>query len=89
MDTKEAIEFFKTVIDCIKKGNFIYIRRLDDKRFNEVITLLEQGEVNKKYKAMWEEAISYFNSIDDDFINRLKQKYFPKESDLEYNGEEK
>ncbi len=51
MNTKEAIKFFEDVISCIKSANFIYIRRLDDKRFDEIIALLKRGE---KIKKMWE-----------------------------------
>ena len=52
-----------------------------------VIDLLQKGEENKKYKQIVDELIDYFSSDERNIatmwilglINKLKQKYFPKE----------
>jgi len=75
MDTKEAIEFFKKA-----RGSYIYIRELDDKLFDEIIDLLEQGE---KYRLMVEEIEkNVLNMNGEDFrgmVEMIKDKYFPKD----------
>ena len=88
MDTKEAIEFCKYMIN--KKDSAWEIRV-----YGELLEALEQGE---KYKQMWEELYNQFvpyNSTEkislevsnrlnwDDLMkyvmDKIKQKYFPKE----------
>ena len=52
-------------------------------KIDEVVSLLEQGEENKKYKQMWEELYeisSEFNFFP--LMDGIKQKYFPKEERL-------
>ena len=96
MDTKEAIEFFKKA-----RGSYIYIRELDDKLFDEIIDLLEQGE---KYRLMVEEieknvfTYGYLNMNGEDFrgmvdlpyykVEMIKDKYFPKETNEHKEGNE-
>jgi len=88
MDTKEAIEFFKKA-----RGSYIYIRELDDKLFDEIIDLLEQGE---KYRLMWGGIATMYklpcygleNSSGLDIVKHLEQKYFPKETNNYKEGEE-
>ena len=77
MNMKKAIKFLE---------NHLKIHK--DWRDEEILKCLKQGE---KYQLMWERCKKH-NSYDGyvgKIMNEFEQKYFPKESDLEYNGEEK
>ena len=69
MKTKEAIEFLEhnDGVNFNWRGNFKYI-----------VALLKRGE---KYEKMWGEVVRYFSYMEwkDEIIEKIKQKYFPKE----------
>lgn len=78
MKVKEAIEFLKSERDDY---GYPVIRE----NYDQVITLLQQGE---KYRKMWEETKNkyhcycYNRAID--VMEILEEKHFPKEADREY-----
>lgn len=74
MKTKEAIVFVKK---HNKKEHFYPWER---RGFKDVIYLLQRGE---KFEAMWGELLPKIGVFSEghvlEFIEELKQKYFPKE----------
>ena len=84
METKEAVEFIeiekRIICGCATQC-------LEAKGFNKVITLLKQGE---KYKQMWKEFYKEWGEYPielhsiDEFMDDIKQKYFPKEAKQDY-----
>ena len=83
-ETDKAIEFCEFEIYCFTRNPAYDYESLSKeekehiKQLNGVITLLQQGE---KYKKMWEElyeVASEFNFFP--LMDKLKQKYFPKEA---------
>ena len=94
MKVKKAIETLKDYIKCASDNWSVTISDNDAVKFNDIITLLQQGE---KYRQMWEEAVAegetnVYNWVTKEYYkNKLKeieQKYFPKEitKDIESSG---
>ena len=75
LDIKEAIGFVNEYTHCSddNKTRWYDVHDFLEKKY-KVIAFIKEGE---KYKAMFEEAIKYFNGIDDSYIRELKQRYFP------------
>jgi hypothetical protein len=82
MNTKEAIEYLKSIIYDDEVCDFT-ITNADRNRFNDIIALLQQGEKYKKYKVMVEKYKEYLDKLptgcDSLKFYRLLKKYFPKE----------
>jgi len=83
MEVKKAIEFMNNEIKreiIYSKGILVGAKESPrDKKIDEIISLLQQGE---KYRQMWEELDEFIGYSDYDILQvmeRLKQKYFPKE----------
>ena len=93
MEVKKAIEFMNNEIKreiIYSKGILVGAKESPrDKKIDEIISLLQQGEKYRqmweeleKYRQMWEELDEFIGYSDYDILQvmeRLKQKYFPKE----------
>ena len=78
MKTKEVIEFLTNMANSFKCISSLNIKDINNKT-EEVITLLQQGEV---YKKMWEELYeiaSEFNFFP--MMDKIKQKYLKEVKD--------
>jgi hypothetical protein len=76
LNIKEAIEFVNEYTHCSddNKSKWYDVHDFLEKK-HKVIAFIKEGE---KYKKMSEECINYFNSVNDNYIKKLKQKYFPQ-----------
>jgi len=91
MNTKEAIEFLENELKIHEEiyeafGIPEMVKEKSDVKnainnYQNIITLLKQGE---KYRQMWEELRDNrprpIGTYWEKYINRLEQKYFPKEN---------
>jgi len=71
VNTKEAIEGLEKIIKRVYRQEY-------SDYLEGAIERLQRGE---KFEAIYKEAVKYFNSIDDNIIKELEQKYFPKPKD--------
>ena len=78
MNTKSAIKHLEKCKITDDKYKYCKLNQTWD----NIISLLQQGE---KYKQMSKELIKYFNSVNDDAVKKLKQKYFPKKGKSKMN----